>query len=268
MDVELVERAGRDRLLDGGAAAVDLDGLLAGGLAGQFQGLVEAFGHEVEGRAALHLQRFARVVREDIDVVVEGRVVAPPAAAVFVLLPGAGAAAVHLAAHDPGARAGDRLTHDVAVDAGLPALVIVSLAPRHRREGPLVQLLAADAERVLHARVRAGHEAVEGHREVCEYCAHGPVDHHARENSSVDLVGERERLLEFARGSRHPDGGFGWLRTDGSLDLSRGRELWINTRMTHVFALAGEMELTAWGLEALRTSFRDSVHGGWFSRAG
>jgi mannose/cellobiose epimerase-like protein (N-acyl-D-glucosamine 2-epimerase family) len=84
----------------------------------------------------------------------------------------------------------------------------------------------------------------------------------------VDLVAERERLLAFARGARHPDGGFGWLRVDGSLDLSRGRELWINTRMTHVFALAGDDELTSWGLEALRKAFRDPVHGGWFSRAG
>jgi sulfoquinovose isomerase len=84
----------------------------------------------------------------------------------------------------------------------------------------------------------------------------------------VDLVQERERLLSFARGARHPDGGFGWLRTDGTLDLARGRELWINTRMTHVFALAGDRELTEWGLRALREDFRDDRHGGWFSVAG
>src|SRR3954451_8008916 len=84
----------------------------------------------------------------------------------------------------------------------------------------------------------------------------------------LDLVAERERLLAFAEGARHPDGGFGWLRGDGTLDLARGRELWINTRMTHVFALAGDQELTAWGLKALRSDFRDAQYGGWFSRAG
>jgi len=84
----------------------------------------------------------------------------------------------------------------------------------------------------------------------------------------MDLIGERERVLAFARGSAHPDGGFGWLRGDGSLDLARGRELWINTRMTYVFALAGERELVESGLHALRTDFRDAEHGGWFSVAG
>lgn len=84
----------------------------------------------------------------------------------------------------------------------------------------------------------------------------------------VNLSLQRQRLLDFARGSVHPDGGFGWLKTDGSLDLTRGRELWINTRMTYVFALAGEQELVNTGLHALREDFRDKDHGGWFSTAG
>ena len=84
----------------------------------------------------------------------------------------------------------------------------------------------------------------------------------------IDLEVERDRLLAFARGSRHPDGGFAWLRTDGTPDLERPRELWINTRMTYVFALAGDAELTEHGLRALREHFRDVRYGGWFSRAG
>ncbi|MBE2314429.1 AGE family epimerase/isomerase [Solirubrobacter sp. CPCC 204708] len=84
----------------------------------------------------------------------------------------------------------------------------------------------------------------------------------------LELSAERARLLDFARGSVHPEGGFGWLRVDGSLDLSRRRELWINTRMTYVFARAGETELVEHGLAALREDFRDPEHGGWFSVAG
>jgi mannose/cellobiose epimerase-like protein (N-acyl-D-glucosamine 2-epimerase family) len=84
----------------------------------------------------------------------------------------------------------------------------------------------------------------------------------------IDLGAERERLLAFARGARHPEGGFAWLREDGSPDLERPRELWINARMTHVFAQAGDQELTAWGLDALRRDFHDGEHGGWFSQAG
>jgi mannose/cellobiose epimerase-like protein (N-acyl-D-glucosamine 2-epimerase family) len=84
----------------------------------------------------------------------------------------------------------------------------------------------------------------------------------------LDLIAERERLLTFAEGSRHPDGGFAWLRADGTPDLERPRELWINTRMTYVFALAGREDLVDWGLAALREHFRDERYGGWLSADG
>jgi sulfoquinovose isomerase len=84
----------------------------------------------------------------------------------------------------------------------------------------------------------------------------------------LDLVAERERLLAFAEGSLHPDGGFAWLQADGTPDLSRPRELWINTRMTYVFALAGRDDLVDWGLAALRDVFRDTRYGGWLSADG
>ena len=75
----------------------------------------------------------------------------------------------------------------------------------------------------------------------------------------IDLAAETDRLLDFAAGSRHPDGGFAWLRSDGTPDLSRPRELWITTRMTHVFALGallgrpGAAELVEHGLASLRS---------------
>jgi mannose/cellobiose epimerase-like protein (N-acyl-D-glucosamine 2-epimerase family) len=84
----------------------------------------------------------------------------------------------------------------------------------------------------------------------------------------LDLLAERERLLAFAERSVHPDGAFAWMNTDGTPDLARPRELWINTRMTYVFALAGRDDLVAHGLRALHGDFRDAEHGGWFSQAG
>ena len=90
----------------------------------------------------------------------------------------------------------------------------------------------------------------------------------------IDLSAETERLLAFAEGSRHPEGGFAWLRSDGTPDLERPRELWITTRMTHVFALGellgwpGAAELVAHGLDSLRHDFRDAAHGGWFAQVG
>ena len=90
----------------------------------------------------------------------------------------------------------------------------------------------------------------------------------------IDLAAETERLLAFAERSRHPQGGFAWLRADGTPDLDRPRELWITTRMTHVFALGallgrpGAEELVAHGLDSLRHDFRDDRHGGWFAQLG
>ena len=85
------------------------------------------------------------------------------------------------------------------------------------------------------------------------------------------LACEAERLLDFARGSVHPDGGFGWLSDDGHLEAERPVELWITCRMTHVFALAhlqgrpGTAELVDHGVAALSGPFRDPVHGGWYA---
>ncbi len=84
----------------------------------------------------------------------------------------------------------------------------------------------------------------------------------------IDLEAERGRLLAFAEGSRHPEGGFAWLNRDGTADLERPRELWINTRMTYVFARAGRTDLVEHGLHALKHDFHDAEHGGWFAQAG
>lgn len=80
----------------------------------------------------------------------------------------------------------------------------------------------------------------------------------------------RRNLLAFARRSRL-DSGFGWLTGDGGVDPTRSPELWINARMTYVFALAslaGEEDCAAYaahGVEGLATLFHDEANGGWFA---
>lgn len=82
---------------------------------------------------------------------------------------------------------------------------------------------------------------------------------------------QRRDILEFARRSRREGGGFAWLADDGSVDDDVNLELWINARMTYVFALAhlaGEREalaLAEHGVQALSTIFHDDEHGGWYS---
>lgn len=80
----------------------------------------------------------------------------------------------------------------------------------------------------------------------------------------------RADLLEFARRAERPEGGFVWLGNDGLPDRDKGLELWINARMTYVFALAhlggsDDMErLAGHGIRALSTLLHDDEYGGWF----
>jgi mannose/cellobiose epimerase-like protein (N-acyl-D-glucosamine 2-epimerase family) len=82
---------------------------------------------------------------------------------------------------------------------------------------------------------------------------------------------QASRLLAFGRGAALPDGGFGWLGADGTVDETQPCPLYINARMTHVFALAhlqgvpGADALAASGLGAFTTRYADRANGGWFS---
>ena len=88
------------------------------------------------------------------------------------------------------------------------------------------------------------------------------------------LEAEGDRLLEFGRAARHPEGGFAWLDDDGAPELDRPVELWITCRMTHVYSLghllgrSGCDELADHGVAALRDRFRDHQHGGWYAKVG
>lgn len=82
---------------------------------------------------------------------------------------------------------------------------------------------------------------------------------------------EASRLIEFGRAAALPDGGFGWLGVTGEIDPAQPRPLYVNLRMTYVFALAhlagvpGADSLAASGLRALATRYPDGRHGGWFA---
>jgi len=85
------------------------------------------------------------------------------------------------------------------------------------------------------------------------------------------LEAQTSSLVDFARSSVHPDGGFAWLDDDGRPRLEQPVELWLTCRMTHVFALAelqGDASATALvdhGLQALQGRLHDDAHGGWFA---
>jgi len=85
------------------------------------------------------------------------------------------------------------------------------------------------------------------------------------------LEAEGDRLLDFSRAARHPDGGFAWLDVAGRPELDRPVELWITCRMTHACSLGhllgrpGCGPLADHGLRSLEERFRDRAHGGWYA---
>ena len=88
---------------------------------------------------------------------------------------------------------------------------------------------------------------------------------------AATLDAEAHRLLDFARASALPTGGFGHLSATGAVLPDRPVELWVTGRMTYSFALGallgrpGDAALVDHGLAALTGPFRDEVHGGWFA---
>jgi hypothetical protein len=118
-----------------------------------------------ERRAALLLQRLALVVGEHEDRRVEGRFVAPPAVP-RIGSPGPGPAAEHVPAHHGRTDVRERRLDDLGAGVDLAALQPVRLAPDGELDGPLVELVASLAQRVLLARIGPGDEAVQRDRDV------------------------------------------------------------------------------------------------------
>lgn len=89
------------------------------------------------------------------------------------------------------------------------------------------------------------------------------------------LAREGDRILDFYQwASADPGGGFDWLDEVGRPYPSGRRELWINARMTHVYALAhidgraGAAGMVDHGLAYLNGIGRDADCGGWYAALG
>lgn len=88
------------------------------------------------------------------------------------------------------------------------------------------------------------------------------------------LESEADRLFAFGRPAAAVPNGFGWLDDAGVVRPDRPTQLWVTSRMTHVYSLAalmgrpGAAALVDHGLAALNGPFRDVEHGGWFPSVG
>src|SRR6185437_4459002 len=104
------------------------------------------------------------MVSEDENGVMERRIVSPPA--LPRLVPRSRAAAEHVPAHDGRTGVAEDVLGERGARVDLAAFLAVALAERLERDQPVVELLAADPERLLWRLVRTGDEAVDRHRDV------------------------------------------------------------------------------------------------------
>src|SRR5215218_4577898 len=139
-DVHVVDEPGSKEFADHGGTSADAYVLAVRGLAGRLERLGRRSVDEVEPRAALHLDRRARVMSEDEDRCVKRRVGTPRALPLRVLVPSG--VAEFTGTHDL----------DAAATAGLPP---------PGGEHPLVQPIPGVTEMCVVALALTGAEAVE-----------------------------------------------------------------------------------------------------------
>ena len=92
------------------------------------------------------------------------------------------------------------------------------------------------------------------------------------ESTHLDFLrNQANSLVDFARGSVLPSGGFGYLDAEGHVDSSKPLECYLQCRKIQVFGLAHLMglsdgkSLVQHGVDALNELFRDDVYGGFFN---
>ncbi len=90
------------------------------------------------------------------------------------------------------------------------------------------------------------------------------------------LTAHREGLLDFYQPNVClPTGGYAWLADDGEAIPAKGAQLWLGTRMIHVFSLAamlgrpGAVEVVEHGLDFyVDGAGRDHEYGAWYPTVG
>src|SRR5581483_418559 len=159
-DVHVVDQAGGEELADGGRAAADADVQAARYLLGRRKRLRRAGVDEVEGGAALHLDRGPEVMGEHEDGGMERRLLAPPAPPLLIG-PRSALRAELIAPHDLRADARPPVAREGVVDAGAPAFLARHGVKRTGTGEPSHQPVAGMPEGCLRALAGTGAEAIE-----------------------------------------------------------------------------------------------------------
>ncbi len=164
--MQFIDQAGLQILPDSADAAADLDVLVARGGRRLVERFLDAPGDEVEGRAALHDDRLARVMGEDVSRRMVRRVRTPPAFP-GIVRPLAADRAEHVAAEDEGAETGHGAGGIILVYAFRAVVLAHHGAEGAGMEEPLEHFRPPLSQGVIQALLRAGAETVHGNGKPC-----------------------------------------------------------------------------------------------------
>src|SRR5579875_612819 len=193
-DMQVVDEPGGEELTQRRRAAPDVDVLAGGRLASGVERLRRRGVEEVERCTAVHLQRWARAMGQDVRWRVERRIVTPPSAPLRVVLPAWGAELA--GAHDLRTDAmlvtlGEGVVH--AGSAGSPTTWLDDsvVSPEPGREHPFMEPMTGVAEWGVRGLAFTGGESVERDREV--------VDSGARHGRLLRLSMQASALVDLSR---------------------------------------------------------------------
>src|SRR5919106_5503276 len=159
--MQLINEALTKVLLNGVRTTTNAHVHPVGGLARLVESLMNAACDKMERRVAFHLYGRARVMGQDEDGNVIGRVVPPPPLP-FIVWPRPTDRSEHVPSEDPGADILEAPRGEVLVDAGRALVATHDVALEcPRREEPLVELLPANAERIVDVLIRTCSVSVE-----------------------------------------------------------------------------------------------------------
>src|ERR1700730_8847236 len=145
--MHLVDESCAEVLPDRRDSAAKPDVFTIGGFEGAFQRRVNTIGDEMEGGAAVHRDRCARVVGKHEDGCVVRWIAAPPPFP-SVVWPRSSNWPEHVAAQDPRSDVDETACCEIIIDTCRAALISKHLPKRACGEAPFVQRHAADGERV------------------------------------------------------------------------------------------------------------------------
>src|SRR5882724_12038164 len=137
--MQLVDQTCLHILPDCRDSAADTDIFTIGNIFRALQSSVDSLGHKMERRAALHLNRVSRVVRQNKDWDVIGRRIAPPSLPRFIR-PWSTNRPKHISSQDPRAHVLHAASRPFVVQARRAACFPVHLPPCARRKKPLEQI--------------------------------------------------------------------------------------------------------------------------------